>query len=104
MEDRKKHPNRVMVISLDAVGNRDLELMKTLPNFCAFFERAALCSRVESVYPSLTYPAHTSILTGRKPIHHGIVNNTKLQPGRERPDWIYQRKFIKSTTLWDEAA
>ena len=59
--------------------------MKTLPNFCAFFERAALCSRVESVYPSLTYPAHTSILTGRKPIHHGIVNNTKLQPGRERP-------------------
>ena len=104
MEDRKKHPNRVMVISLDAVGNRDLELMKTLPNFCAFFERAALCSRVESVYPSLTYPAHTSILTGRKPIHHGIVNNTKLQPGRERPDWVYQRKFIKSTTLWDEAA
>lgn len=96
-------PNRVMVISLDAVGNQDLEYMNTLPNFRAFFQKAALCGRVESVYPSLTYPAHTSILTGRKPIHHGIINNTKLQPGRERPDWIYQRKYIKSTTLWDEA-
>ena len=103
MEERPGRPDRVMVISLDAVGNQDLEYMKTLPNFRAFFGEAALCDRVESVYPSLTYPAHTSILTGRMPVHHGICNNTKLQPGRERPDWIYQRKYIKSTTLWDEA-
>ena len=96
MEERPGRPDRVMVISLDAVGNQDLEYMKTLPNFRAFFGEAALCDRVESVYPSLTYPAHTSILTGRMPVHHGICNNTKLQPGRERPDWIYQRKYIKS--------
>lgn len=92
-----------MIISFDAVGWQDLEFLKTLPNFCRFFEGAALCEHVNSVYPSLTYPAHTSIITGRMPKNHGVVNNTKLQPKRERADWVYQRKYIKSTTLYDEA-
>lgn len=96
-------PKRVMMISFDAVGQKDLELLKALPNFSAFFKDAALCSHVNSTYPSLTYPAHTSIITGRMPKNHGVVNNTLLQPKRERADWIYQRKYIRSTTLYDEA-
>ena len=99
----KKIPQRVMIISLDAVGRADLEFMKTLPNFKAFFERAALCEHVQSVYPSITYPAHTSIITGKMPKNHGVINNTKLQPQRNRADWICQRKYIKGTTLYDEA-
>ncbi len=98
-----KKPNRVMVISFDAVGREDLPVLQSLPNFRCFLENAALCDHVNSVYPSLTYPAHTSIVTGRMPKNHGIVNNTKLQPGRERPDWLYKRKYIRSTTLYDEA-
>lgn len=96
-------PKRVMVISLDAVGSKDLEYMKTLPNFAAFFSDAAVCERVNSTYPSITYPAHTSIITGKKPAKHGIINNTKLQPGRSDADWIYKRRRIKGTTLYDEA-
>lgn len=92
-----------MVVSFDAVGRKDLELLKSLPNFRSFFEGAALCEHVNSVYPSLTYPAHTSIITGRMPKNHGVINNTKLQPKRERADWVYQRKYIKTTTLYDEA-
>lgn len=96
-------PKRVMIISFDAVGRADLDFLKTLPNFSSFFKGAALCSHVNSVYPSITYPAHTSIITGRMPKNHGVINNTKLQPGRERADWVYQRKYINSTTLYDEA-
>lgn len=98
-----KIPKRVMIISFDAVGRKDLDFLKTLPHFSRFFQTGALCEHVNSVYPSLTYPAHTSIITGRKPCHHGVVNNTLLQPERERADWVYQRKYIKSTTLYDEA-
>lgn len=58
---------------------------------------------VDSVYPSITYPAHTTIVTGRYPCHHGVVNNTKIQPGRKSPDWYWQRKYIRGTTLYDEA-
>lgn len=98
-----ERPKRVMVISFDAVGREDLPFLQTLPHFRAFLEGAALCPHVDSVYPSITYPAHTSILTGRMPKHHGVINNTKLQPARERADWIFQRKYIRSTTLYDEA-
>lgn len=98
-----KIPKRVMVVSFDAVGRSDLAFLQTLPNFKRFFEGAAFCPHVNSVYPSLTYPAHTSIVTGKMPKNHGVVNNTKLQPKREKADWIYQRKYIKGTTLYEEA-
>lgn len=96
-------PKRVMIISFDAVGADDLAFLQTLPHFSAFFKEAALCTRVNSVYPSITYPAHTSIVTGKKPVNHGIINNTRLQPGRDKADWICQRRFIRGTTLYDEA-
>lgn len=95
--------NRLIVISLDAVGEADLERMRELPNFKRYFKEAAVCSHVESVYPSLTYPAHATIVTGRSPGKHGIVNNLRFQPWREEPDWFWQRRFIKGTTLYDEA-
>lgn len=95
--------NRLIVLSLDAVGSMDLPYMNTLPHFRAFFKRAAGCGQVVSVYPSLTYPAHTSIVTGLYPARHGIVNNHKLQPEKRRPDWLWQRRYIRGTTLYDEA-
>lgn len=99
----ERRPKRVMVISFDAAGSADLAYLKTLPHFKRILSEAALCPHVNSVYPSLTYPAHTSIVTGRMPKNHGVVNNIKLQPGRENPDWIYQRRYIKSQTLYGEA-
>lgn len=95
--------HRLIIVSLDAVGTKDLELLKALPNFKRIYEQSAVCERVESVYPSITYPAHTSIITGRKPVHHGVVNNTLIQPKRPNPDWMWQRKYVKGTTLYDEA-
>lgn len=94
----------MIILSFDAVGSADLEYMNTLPNFGKFMKRAAICRNVTSVYPSITYPAHTSIVTGKTPLRHGIVNNTRLQPDRPTPDWFWQRKYIKGTTLYDEAA
>lgn len=98
----KKH--RLIMISLDAVGKRDMDFMLSLPNFSKIVEQGAFCDNVYSVYPSLTYPAHTAIMTGRVPNNSGIVSNTKLQPNRHNPDWIYKRKYIHGTTLPDEAS
>lgn len=98
-----KEKRRMIILSLDAVGSRDLAYMKSLPHFKEFFERAAGCEEVVSVYPSLTYPAHTSIVTGRYPKNHGITNNLKLQPERDPSDWFWQRKYVSGTTLYDEA-
>lgn len=99
----KRERNRLIVLSLDAVGSIDLPYMRTLPHFRAFMKRAAGCERVISVYPSLTYPAHTSIMTGLYPANHRIVNNHKIQPEKRKPDWFWQRRYIHGTTLYDEA-
>lgn len=56
---------RLIVISLDALGSTDFEMFSQLPNFKKFIDHAAFCRQVRSVYPSLTYPAHTTIVTGR---------------------------------------
>lgn len=96
-------PNYLIMVSFDAVGASDLEFLKTLPNFGNFMKDASLCTNVSSVYPSVTYPAHTSIVTGKYPSRHGIVNNTMIQPKLSFPDWYWKRKYIKGTTLYDEA-
>lgn len=97
----QKH--RLVIVSLDAVGKRDMEKMLSFPNFASIVNNGVFCDNVLSVYPSLTYPAHTAIITGRKPGNTRIVSNTKLQPNREFPDWLYKRKYIHGTTLIDEA-
>lgn len=99
----KRDGNRIVVVSLDAVGSRDQELLLSLPNFSRIVREGAYCDNVLSVYPSLTYPAHASIVTGKTPDHHRVVSNTLLQPGRKTPDWMYSRKNIRGITLMDLA-
>lgn len=102
-KNKKGEPHqRMILISLDAVGAKDIPYLKTLPNFGKLWERAAKCEHVQSVYPSVTYPAHTSIITGKKPVNHGVINNILMQPKRPDPDWMWQRSYVKGTTLYDE--
>ena len=97
----KKH---LIVISLDAMGFRDLnELRNLVPHLDQLIRRGTWVKRVRRIFPTLTYPSHTSIITGQYPVTHGIVNNTKIQPRRQSPDWYWYRKDIKSTPLYDVA-
>lgn len=95
--------NRMIVISLDCLAAFDFPLIKTLPNFKRLFDRGSFVRDVETIYPSLTYPCHATIVTGKYPKNHGIVNNTLIQPGVASPDWNWFRSAIKGTTLYDEA-
>lgn len=104
MVKRRLDGQRMIVVSLDAVGSRDLEYMRSLPNFKKLWEQSAYCDHVKSVYPSITYPAHCSIVTGQKPGRHGVINNIRIQPQRnEKEDWLWQRRYIKTDTIYDLA-
>lgn len=71
--------HKLVVISLDSMGFRDLnELRELTPNLAALIDQGAWVKRVQGIFPTLTYPSHTSIITGQYPAVHGIVNNTKL--------------------------
>lgn len=91
------------VISFDGLSTLDFDYAMTLPNFKEYMKEASYCKKVYSVYPSLTYPAHATIVTGRYPSNHGVINNTLLQPDRESPDWYWHRKYIQGDTFYDLA-
>lgn len=54
---------------------------------------------VRSVFPSVTYPSHTTIVTGAMPARHGIYYNVPY--GEKNGRWYWDESYIKTTTLWD---
>jgi predicted AlkP superfamily pyrophosphatase or phosphodiesterase len=57
-----------------------------------------------SVFPTVTYPAHTSIATGMNPGRHGIVTNLAPDPlGKNQDGWRWYSEDIRVPTLWDAA-
>jgi predicted AlkP superfamily pyrophosphatase or phosphodiesterase len=93
----------LIVISFDCLSSQDHTILKDLPHFNELLSKGSLCKNVETIYPSVTYPCHATIVTGNFPKRHGIINNTFIQPGMVSPDWFWHRRHVKGTTLYDEA-
>jgi predicted AlkP superfamily pyrophosphatase or phosphodiesterase len=93
----------LIVISFDCLSSQDYTLLKGLPHFNELLSNGSLCKNVETIYPSVTYPCHATIVTGNFPNRHGIINNTLIQPGMVSPDWYWHRRHVRGTTLYDEA-
>ena len=95
---------KLIVLSIDSLFDEDMELLKTLPNFKKILEQGSYVKGgMRSVYPSFTYPAHASIITGTWPMYHGIFHNEKLDVGNPSPDWYWYHKDLKVDTLLDLA-
>ena len=81
-----KNTKKLVVISIDALVSEDLKYLSTLPAFGNFMETGARVEHIRTIYPSSTYPAHTSMVTGAYPGKHGIINNEELQIGKKYGD------------------
>ena len=95
--------NKLLVFCLDALCSMDIEIMKTLPNFKFMFEKGSWVTQMHSIYPSVTYPCHCSIITGNYVEKHGIAHNEIVKPGDMHAPWYSMRKDIKSKTMLDYA-
>lgn len=94
----------VLMISLDAVDDTDVDFLIKLPGFASLCRRGTLVRKVNSVLVSNTYVIHSSIITGTYPFRHGIMENLRTQPGREDPDWHWDAADIQTPTLYGKAA
>ena len=74
----------IIVVSIDAMVFEDLEYARALPAFAKILESASQIERVKTIYPSLTHPAHATIMTGCSPMKTGITSNMIFDP--ENPD------------------
>lgn len=93
----------VIVISEDALVYEDLAYLKTLPNFARIWPRCAFVDRLRTVYPSVTYPVHTSMRTGVYPARHGIVNNETPRMCEEQSVWHFFQEDVRAPDLFDAA-
>ena len=92
----------LLVISIDGLDNRYLRdadrlgaKIPTLRRLCA---EGAWANGVVGVMPSVTFPSHTTMVTGVRPYEHGIINNNDQNNVR----YWYTSK-IKVPVLWDAA-
>ncbi|WP_421839266.1 alkaline phosphatase family protein [Novosphingobium sp.] len=69
-----------------------------------FMTEGAYATGVVGVLPSVTYPSHTTLITGVSPAKHGIVNNTTYDPTQiNQSGWFWYAEDNKARTLWDAA-
>jgi predicted AlkP superfamily pyrophosphatase or phosphodiesterase len=66
-------------------------------------EKGSYSDGVRGVFPSVTYPSHTTIVTGVKPIKHGIYYNTPPEPLGTTGRWNWAYDAVKVPSIWSAA-
>jgi predicted AlkP superfamily pyrophosphatase or phosphodiesterase len=96
------HGRSLLVISIDGLDNRYLrdadKMGIKIPAIRRLIAEGAWAAGVIGVMPSVTFPSHTTIVTGVLPHQHGIINNSDENNVR----YWYTRQ-IRVPVLWDAA-
>ena len=76
-----------------------------VPNLRKFLREGTFAEGVTGVIPTVTYPSHTTLVTGVWPVKHGILANTTFDPLQKNHEgWYWYAEDIRVPTLWDAAA
>jgi predicted AlkP superfamily pyrophosphatase or phosphodiesterase len=96
----------VLMVSIDGlrpgdVLEADARGLK-LPALKKLMADGIYASGVKNALPTVTYPNHTTLITGVWPAKHGIANNPTFDPlQKNMGGWYWYSQDIKVPTLWD---
>jgi predicted AlkP superfamily pyrophosphatase or phosphodiesterase len=86
------------ITAADAHGSK-------IPNLRRFLTEGTFAEGVQGVVPTVTYPSHTTLVTGVWPSKHGIFANGTFDPlQKNQQGWYWYAEDIHVPTLWDAAA
>lgn len=96
----------VLMISVDGLRPGDVldadQRGLKIPTLRKLAAEGATASGVRNALPTVTYPNHTTLITGVWPARHGIPNNPTFDPLQQNMGgWYWYARDIKVTTLWD---
>jgi predicted AlkP superfamily pyrophosphatase or phosphodiesterase len=75
-----------------------------IPFLRSLLRDGAYARGVNGVWPTVTYPSHTTLLTGVSPAEHGIYNNLEFDPKNTYANaWFWYARQIRVPTLWQAA-
>jgi predicted AlkP superfamily pyrophosphatase or phosphodiesterase len=98
----------VLMISVDGmkpeyVLDADAHGLK-IPYLRSLQRDGAFARGVTGVFPTVTYPSHTTLLTGVSPQEHGIYGNLEFDPLHQHADsWYWYANQMRAPTLWHAA-
>jgi len=73
-----------------------------IPNLRRMLAEGTHAEGVLGVFPTVTYPDNTTLVTGVWPVEHGILNNNLFDPQQKFSSaWYWYADQIKVPTLWD---
>lgn len=94
---------RVVLVSIDGLmpsSYTDPALARHTPHLRALAARGVWAEGVVGVLPTVTYPSHTTLITGVPPARHGIFDNQIFDPeGRSNGAWYWYASAIQAPTL-----
>ncbi len=94
----------VVLISIDGLRPEFyLDDAYAAPELRALVKAGAHARAAESVFPTVTYPSHASIVTGVRPLRHGIAFNVHFDPSGARGRWYEEAADLKAVPLWEWA-
>jgi predicted AlkP superfamily pyrophosphatase or phosphodiesterase len=98
----------VLMISLDGLRPDDVTEAEArgieVPQLRALMKAGAYATGVTGVLPTLTYPSHTTLVTGVAPAEHGVSNNLTFDPQvRNQQGWYWYASDVRVPTLWQAA-
>lgn len=93
----------LLVISVDGMDQRYLD-QPTLkaPNIRRIFKEGRAATGVIGVVPTVTWPSHTTMISGVEAWDHGILSNRR--PASEGGDYYWDISLLKKPTLLDSTA
>jgi predicted AlkP superfamily pyrophosphatase or phosphodiesterase len=86
------HASRVLILTIDGL-RPDAISLAPMPNLQSLMQTSAYTLNAQTVYPSVTLVAHSSMLTGACPSKHGVNWN----------DYIPENGYAVGTDLFDLA-
>ena len=106
---REKASPLLVVISVDGLRPDHVTAANAhgakIPNLRQFLAQGTYADGVTAVVPTVTYPSHTTLMTGVWPAKHGIWANTTFDPLQKNyQGWYWYAEDIRVPTLWDAAA
>ena len=79
---------RILVFSVDAMVCEDLEKLLQMPNGKKYLAKGCRVKKgMCTIYPSVTYPAHVSMLTGCYAGTHGVTSNFSFTTTDKEQSW-----------------
>ncbi|MFT3726588.1 MAG: ectonucleotide pyrophosphatase/phosphodiesterase [Terricaulis sp.] len=91
-------PPITILISIDGFRPDYLNRGQT-PTLSRLAQQGVLASMRPS-FPSVTFPNHYTLVTGLRPDHHGMINNTMEDPSKPGVVFTINNRAVASDPLW----